>query len=247
MIHSDLDSGVPKGFDEFATSYHEALAQGLAATGENHEFFARGRVQLLRKNLDRLGFHPHDAMEFGCGTGANIPLLLELAGAKSILGIDVSEKSIEVAKSSLDPTTSTFVRPADYQPAGSIDLAFCNGVFHHIPPDHRASALEYIRDCLRPGGIFALWENNPWNPGTRLVMSRIPFDRGALTLSAAAAVRMVKAAGFTVLSTQYMFIFPNALRWLRGLEYPLASLPLGGQYQVLARRPDHRNSGNPYS
>ena len=39
-------------------------------------------------------------------------------------------------------------------------------------------------DALRPGGLFAFWENNPWNPGTRLVMSRIPFDRDAITLSA---------------------------------------------------------------
>jgi len=23
-------------------------------------------------------------------------------------------------------------------------------------------------EALRPGGLFALWENNAWNPGTRL-------------------------------------------------------------------------------
>jgi hypothetical protein len=26
---------------------------------------------------------------------------------------------------------------------------------------------------MRPGGVVALWENNPWNPATRYVMGRI--------------------------------------------------------------------------
>ena len=37
--------------------------------------------------------------------------------------------------------------------------------------------------ALLTGGVLALFENNPWNPGTRLVMKRIPFDRNAQTIS----------------------------------------------------------------
>ena len=155
-------------FDHFAGSYDHALAQGLASTGENREYFARGRVRWLKACLDRLGFHPESVMEFGCGTGSNLPLLRELTGARSVLGIDVSEKSLEVARSSIAPAVAQLAQPSEYRPAGQIDLAFCNGVFHHIEPGKRASAVEYIRDCLRPGGIFALWENNPWNLGSPL-------------------------------------------------------------------------------
>jgi hypothetical protein len=84
--------------------------------------------------------------------------------------------------------------------------------------------------------VFAFWENNPWNPGTRWVMSRIPFDRDAIKVGARRAVRMLEAAGFTVLRTEYLFIFPHALRRLRALERPLARFPLGAQYQVLAQK-----------
>ena len=60
------------------------------------------------------------------------------------------------------------------------DLAFCNGVFHHIPVADREGAVEFVFESLRPGGFFAFWENNAWNPATRYLMSRVPFDRDAL-------------------------------------------------------------------
>ena len=225
-------------FDDFAVSYDHALAMGLSATGEDREFFARGRIKLLRKRLDGLQFRPHRAMEFGCGTGSNLPLLLEIAGADSALGLDVSDKSLDVARTSLNSDAITFARPSEYRPDAQIDLAFCNGVFHHIDPAMRASVLQYVRDCLRPGGLFALWENNPWNPGTRYVMSRIPFDKDAITLTLAEGRRLLETAGFRIVSSDYAFIFPHALRWLRGLEGPLCRLPIGGQYQLLAMNPE---------
>ncbi len=138
-----------------------------------------------------------------------------------------------------DPSTRravSFARPSEYQPDARIDLAFCNGVFHHVDPAMRPSAAKYVSDCLRPGGIFALWENNPWNPGTRYVMSRIPFDKDAITLTASQGRRLLEEAGFRVLSIEYSFIFPHALRWLRSLEAPLSKLPIGGQYQLLAMK-----------
>jgi hypothetical protein len=85
--------------------------------------------------------------------------------------------------------------------------------------------------------LLALWENNPWNPGTRYVMSRIPFDHDAITLNTRQSRRLVMAAGFEVLRTDYLFVFPHFLRWLRTLEAPLSSIPIGGQYELLCRKP----------
>ena len=80
-------------------------------------------------------------------------------------------------------------------------------------------------------------ENNPWNPGTRYVMSRIPFDADAITINPLKGRRLVRAAGFEVVRTDFLFIFPHFLRWLRPLEPALLHLPIGGQYQLLCRRP----------
>ena len=103
----------------------------------------------------------------------------------------------------------------DYQPNERIDLVFCNGVFHHIPPDQRAAVVDYIYRTVRPGGMFALWENNPWNPGTRYVMSRISFDRDAITLTAPETRRLLISGGFEILRTDFLFIFPRLLSWFR--------------------------------
>jgi hypothetical protein len=81
-----------------------------------------------------------------------------------------------------------------------------------------------------------LWENNPWNPGTRLVMRRIPFDRDAKTLSAPCARRLLDAAGFDIMSTDFLFLFPRPLAVLRPLEARLTHLPAGAQYMVLCRK-----------
>ena len=63
-------------FDEYADHYDYALAQGLAATGESREYFARGRIEWLRRSLDYLHFNAARAIDFGCGTGSNVPFLI---------------------------------------------------------------------------------------------------------------------------------------------------------------------------
>lgn len=234
---TDHGSNDIPNFDQYATSYDHALALGLAATGEDRNYFARQRVQWLRRCLDRMQFAAGRTIEFGCGTGTNVPFLIEVAGATSVVGIDTSGRSLEVARNTFRSQKARFYGLAEYEPKSSADLVFCNGVFHHIPLPDRAASVEYLYRCLRPGGLLALWENNPWNPGTRYVMSRIPFDHDAITLSPPESRRLVRGAGFEVLRLDGLFIFPHFLRWLRALEPYLAALPMGGQYQVLCRKP----------
>ena len=116
-----------------------------------------------------------------------------------------------------------------------MDLAFTNGVFHHIPPSERQACLAAIRHALLPAGLFAFWENNPWNPGTHYVMSQCAFDENAITISPGEARKMLSQAGFKILRTDSLFYFPRQLRLLRPAERWLHALPFGGQYLVLCR------------
>jgi hypothetical protein len=68
-------------------------------------------------------------------------------------------------------------------------------------------------------------------------MSRIPFDRGAVTLTPSEARGMLHAGGFDILRTDFLFIFPRMLSWFRSVESLLSRLPFGAQYQVLCRKP----------
>lgn len=129
-----------------------------------------------------------------------------------------------------------FVTPEGMAAEAPADLAFCNGVFHHIPPADRAEAAASVWRALRPGGVFAFFENNPWNPGTLYVMSRCAFDRNAITLSPAEGRLLLQGAGFRVLAVESLFYFPRALGMLRPLENRLRRMPLGAQYVVLGQK-----------
>jgi hypothetical protein len=75
------------------------------------------------------------------------------------------------------------VNIADLPQLEPFDLCYINGVFHHIHAGERQQTLLMIRELLTQGAHLALFENNPWNPGTRMVMRRIPVDRDAIPLS----------------------------------------------------------------
>lgn len=224
-------------FSAWAEQYDDALHQGLRLSGERKEYFARGRVEWLKRQLAARHFHPKNILDFGCGTGTSTPLLREAFQAEAVLGVDVSDRSLEVARERNAGPGIVYENSLDRAPSPRFDLAFCNGVFHHIPPAQRAQALSYIRQSLVPGGWLAFWENNPWNPGTRWVMSRIPFDRDAITLTPPEARQLLTRCGFHHPQLRFLFIFPHVLRAFRFLEPYLARFPLGAQYQVLCQRP----------
>lgn len=234
---SESSSSRPAEFDGFAGDYDAALNEGLSVSGEDKNYFARGRLRWLAGRLAKMRQSPTTAMDFGCGTGSATPFFFEcFRQLQTLIGTDVSAESLQVARQTYTDTRVSFATMDEHAPAGSLELAYCNGVFHHIPPDQRPVAVKYIYESLRPGGLFALFENNPWNPATRYVMSRIPFDRDAITLSPPEARSMVRDAGFKVLRSDFLFYFPRALRLLRPVEPALVKLPLGTQYLILAQK-----------
>jgi SAM-dependent methyltransferase len=229
------EEDVASHFDRFHADYDEALARGLSVSGEDKLYFARERVAWLARRLEALGHRPASVLDFGCGTGTATPFLLRELGARRVVGVDASARCLEVARNTHGSERVTFLAADRFTPEGDFSLAFCNGVFHHVPPANRPGVARVVRDSLEPGGLFALWDNNPWNPGARYVMRRIPFDRDAVMLSAREAGRLLVGEGFEVIRIDHLFVFPRLLRALRRLEQDLSWLPLGAQFQVLAR------------
>lgn len=221
-------------FDEYAGSYDRALNRGLALSGESKEYFARERVRWLAGRLSSLGVQARRVLDYGCGTGSTSPELLEQLHARTVVGVDASRESLDVARTTHADPRLQFKTVSELDPSAAFEVAYCNGVFHHVEPEQRLEALGYVHRSLSTGGVFGLWENNPWNPGTRLVMRRIPFDRDAKLLSPPHARELVTRAGFTVLRTDFLFFFPRVLSVLRPLEARLAGVPAGAQYMILA-------------
>ncbi|BDI29694.1 SAM-dependent methyltransferase [Capsulimonas corticalis] len=224
-------------FDAVADDYDAALAQGIAVSGEDKNFFARGRVEWLGRCLSDRTAPLGTVIDYGCGTGSGAPFLQEILRPEHVLGIDVSHKSLAVARADYGGSGTSFAHCDEYVPSGAADIVYCNGTLHHVPVAERAGVIAYIYRCLKPGGIFALWENNPWNPGTQYVMLRCPFDKGVVKVTPPAARRLVTDQGFEIVRQDFYFIFPRFLAALRPWEPSLTKTPLGTQYQLLCRKP----------
>lgn len=235
----------PPSFDAFARDYEGALNRGLQLTGESRDFYARRRVEITHDACQRLGLRPRIICDFGCGTGDTLPILREVIGAERLIGIDPSVASLTEARRRHAScpvewsTSDAFVSAA----RETVDAVYCNGVFHHIPPPARLDVARQVMGLLRPGGCWFFWENNPFNPGTRWVMSRIPFDRDAITLWPGEARRLSQAAGGKWIETTFHFYFPSSLRVFRGTERWLRRLPLGGQYLVVVQKTNEPQAG----
>lgn len=224
-------------FDVHADTYDDDLNRALAVSGEDKDYFANGRVGWMARRIAELRERPSRILDYGCGIGDTSPLLQKAFSATRVVGVDISARSIEVAARSNGTAVCQFMIFADFIEQESIDLAYCNGVFHHIPVDMRDAAVEYVYRRLVPGGWFAFWENNPWSPATRYVMSQCVFDRDAIMIPPPQAGTLLRKQGFEILRTDYRFFFPRFLGGLRFLEDHFARIPLGAQYLVLCRKP----------
>ena len=223
-------------FDAFAKNYDEALSEGLSLTGEGPAFYAERRIAVTHNLISRYRFKPDRILDFGCGIGTGIPFLNAAFSPIEILGVDISTEILAEARLKVGLQNVRFQSLEQPLPPDQSDLVYCNGVFHHIDPAHRGLACRIIFDALRPGGFFAFWENNPLNPGTRVVMSKCPFDRTANPIFATHAKKMLQQAGFDLEAIVSWFFFPRVLAAFRPLEPYLSWTLLGGQYLVLGRK-----------
>jgi SAM-dependent methyltransferase len=221
-------------FDQSARDYEALFDPWLKIAGASREYFAQSRLNWLRYLLHKHKIAPKRLMDFGCGTGMSLSLLADVFEAEQVVGLDTSEESLAVARESVGSRPVQLAVPADYLPHQDLDLVFCNGVFHHIPEPERPAAMNYVYRCLRQGGVFAMWENNPWNPIHALAMKHSEIDENAIPIPPPELRRLVEAARFQVIRTDHLFFSPGYFSWLHPLEKWLVKVPLGAQYQVLA-------------
>ncbi|MFP5258638.1 MAG: class I SAM-dependent methyltransferase [Acidobacteriota bacterium] len=220
-------------FDEYAADYEALLRQSLGAAGGDLEFFRRRKAAAARRLLRHVP--PRRILEYGCGTGGNLPHLAAAFPGASVAGGDISEKSLEQAAAAA-PSAALYHLGRDALPTGSFDLVFVAGVLHHVPPPARGAVMAAMAAALAPGGRLLVFEHNPANPLTRRIVARCPFDAGVSLLPPAEALALAQGAGLGHTTRRYVSFVPPALAPLAPLEILLAWLPLGGQYCLLATK-----------
>jgi SAM-dependent methyltransferase len=179
-------------------------------------------------------------MDFGCGIGNTTRALARAFSKSRVLGVDSSPTSIRHAELLTSSTNTAFLLAGhDRIPAAdaSCDAVFTACVFHHIEPVERAHWAKEIRRVLAPAGRLFFFEHNPFNPLTRRVVRRVPFDEGVQLVYPRDAAALLHGVGFHVSPPAFYFFFPRILRVMRGVERWLRRVPLGGQYFLVATNP----------
>lgn len=207
-------------------------------TGGNREpvDLALGRVRWLRRCLDELGERPTSVLDFGCSTSLATSHLFQELRIQSFLGVSISQEPLRDMHGARTSPNARYVHLRDFSAPESIDLAYASGVFDQISGHARSAAALLVFLSLAKGGLFAVWERNPWSPGARLG-SIGSGEVASAEIGPPETRQLLRGAGFDIVHTTSMFHFPPALSWFRPIEPMLASLPLGLEYMVLARKP----------
>ena len=219
-------------FDNFAEEYDQLLRESVGFFSKSDRYFAEYKVAIARELVRE---DPHKILEFGCGTGRNVPFLQAKFPGAVIHGTDISKKSLAEAKH-LSPDAHFFIDDEDfYNDPGKYDFVFVAGVFHHVAPDLRDPVLDRIKSKMAPGGSILVFEHNPYNPITRRIVSNCKYDADAVLLAMKETSTRLTSCGFMVLEKGYCLFFPERLGAMSKLDRYLRLLPLGGQYFVYAR------------
>lgn len=220
-------------FDQYDTEYQNLVEDSMSFSGMSHDYVTQAKVDLIVATAERRfgNLEACQILDVGCGIGLTDAFLFDKPWKVS--GTDVSAKSIEKARQR-NPQVEYTVGEENRLPFDdkSFDLCFTICVMHHVPPADWTNFLCEMRRILKPEGVAMVIEHNPFNPLTRLVVNRCPFDADAVLLSKRTLIQHVREAKLKPLSSSYFLFTP--WKKLQFVDHLLSWLPMGAQYCLAA-------------
>jgi SAM-dependent methyltransferase len=223
-------------FDRHAASYEAALDDAIAFARRDHSFYTEAKVRHLLELAREIAAPAElDVLDVGCGVGLTDTLLAP--AVRTLHGVDVSEQAIgEAARR--NPHVEYRVGDAARlpYPDEAFDLTFAICVLHHVGHAERLALVREMRRVTRVGGRIVVFEHNPLNPLTRVVVARCAFDEDVELLRRGDVVRLLRSADVRVERSRYVLLLPARGALADALERAAAPLPLGAQYYVAGGR-----------
>src|SRR3989344_6742626 len=198
---------------------------------------------LLQKIFPYEEFKGKKVLDVGCGTG-DFSLILILY-ASEVVGIDLAEASIILAKTKMPLGNIKFIVSSAYEmpfPDDSFDIVVCRNMLHHLDEPEKA-----IKECSRLAKTIVIIESNGINPYRQIMkrVSKVYKERGEGAILVSQLKKMLNNNGFRVQRQKYgTFIPPAAPRWSLGfltwIEKIVEKTPLikffGGTYIAIAQK-----------
>jgi len=224
-------------FDDYVETYRTEIDDSIGFIGQDVDFFIEIKAELLLK-LARKNFGSLDKIKvLDIGSGVGLVDRFLKSEIKQLYGVDVEEGVVQKAKVN-NPEVNYQMYDGEKLPFddNTFDLCFAINVMHHVPPGMWENFSKEMYRVLKPGGIAAVFEHNPWNPLTRVAVARCEFDRDAVLLNHPKIKSLFKSAGFKVFDDSFIVFFPFQAKLFRSIETALGWLPLGAQHYVTGRK-----------
>jgi cyclopropane fatty-acyl-phospholipid synthase-like methyltransferase len=140
-LTSDAKRIVADGYDAIAERYFEWATSF-------HTPAMRWLDDLLRRLREG-----SDVLDLGCGWG--IPFTRRLAERHRVVGVDISRRQIELARTLVPDAVFVQADAASFEhPPDSLDAVVSLFMLGHVPRDEQGLLLRRIHGWLRSGGLF---------------------------------------------------------------------------------------------
>jgi SAM-dependent methyltransferase len=235
-------------FDQVSRDYDTIHNSSLPPGVQSADFISQRAINVTRWILESCSDHEFCFLDFGCGNGRMLKYLLESdplrpllkQGRLRLFGFDTSVESIHAAKNLIGDNSVCLVSDWEKLP-GEIrfDFVISCQVFHHIHPNERGAVAKTLHRWMKPASRLIIWEHNPFNPITRLLVKICPFDGDAHLLTLNTTQLLFGKNSFSRIQHAYVNLLPPNWLRLNGLvtiENKLLKLPVGTQYWAMFER-----------
>ena len=223
-------------FDPFAKSYNDEVDTALRVTGFDTIALTQCKLKKLTRLFPDLVPQHFNLLDFGCGIGNLFEAVHQFFPYTAYSGVDKSQQTITQARSRFSNHLVFHDLKSNSWKNQKYDLIFSSGVFHHIPHSDHKVILKELYGLLNPSGRLVIWEHNPFNPFTKLIVKDCIFDQDAELITPFLMKRNLLSVPLTNIQTLYTTFFPKPLSSLSILEPYLSWLPLGGQFLTIGEK-----------
>jgi ubiquinone/menaquinone biosynthesis C-methylase UbiE len=146
-------------------------------------------------------------LNFGFGQGALESELYKMKPLPSLIGIDISSKSVKKAQKKFKKwvfIVGGIERVKVYK--NSFDYVVCSEVLEHISPRNTLATLRQFYKCLKPGGYLLV--SVPLNEGLERLIENGFNPNSHTRIYTPDIIKMeLKISGFNYLSSEFLFAF----------------------------------------
>jgi SAM-dependent methyltransferase len=228
-------------FDNYAKNYHQQIEHRLRKLIDPSEnYFIEIKAKILNAFLEDSAIsqdnEPLKILDLGCGLG-EFRRYLQRKG-RSIYGLDSSFEMIRYANRDNAAEKGFYCQADGFQmpvPTGTFDVVFTSCVFHHMGYENLDRIIPEIKRVCKSKGRIIIFEHNPNNLFTQLVVRTTPIDRNAKLIRRSSLIGKMEQHELTILDKGYFIFGPKLMDEFLFDNFPnIRRSPLGGQYYIHA-------------